>query len=110
MLLEDTLSIPNFPGLRCKLRHLAWFSGLSRSHMFRCRVKIIVLSKGSGYGQFLKNPFNGTAYLFEILVQNRVKLLRKFTICEGCHWAMRHYVDRRRLNGGHVTDVVEDRG
>jgi hypothetical protein len=52
--------------------------------------------------QFLKTPFNGTAYLFEILVQNAVKLLRKFTICEECHWAMRHYVCCRRLNGGHV--------
>jgi len=52
--------------------------------------------------QFLKPPFNGTAYLFEILVQNAVKLLRKFTIFEEGHWAMRHYVYRRRVNGGHV--------
>jgi hypothetical protein len=82
MLFEDTLSIPNVPVLRCELGHLAWFSGLSRScccvlfsiHVFCCRVKTIILFKGSGHGQLLKNPFNGTAYLFENLVQNGVKI------------------------------------
>jgi len=36
--------------------------------VFCCRVKTIILFKGSGHGQFMKNLFNGTAYLFEILV------------------------------------------
>jgi len=66
--------------------------------------------KGSGHGLFLKTPFNGTAYLFKILAQNGVQLLRKFAICEECYSAMRHYADRRHLNSGHVTDVVEDSG
>lgn len=73
--------------------------------MFCCRVKIIILFKGSGYQQFKK----------KLLTVRRICLkfwykTGKFTICEECHWAMRHYADRRRLNGGHVTNVVENRG